>query len=132
MEARVQRATNQGITLKCPVLLLPQDLHPVVHFSFGQEGAPPDIPFASTTFQQNCPVPLLSPRRDIHIPRLWNISFWRSICNSYCSLILGFCQGNILAQDSQCSGELALVLLTKPKWSANFPEEVPIEGMCCQ
>lgn len=72
MEARVQRAPNQGIVSKCPVLFMPQDLHPVVHFGFGQGGASPDVPLASTTFQHNCPVPSLSLLADSHTPKLWN------------------------------------------------------------
>lgn len=72
MEARVQKASSQGIMLKCPMLFMAQDLHPVVPFSFGQGGAPPDVPLASATFQQNRPVPSLSPRTGIHTPRVWH------------------------------------------------------------
>lgn len=43
-----------------------------MHFSIGQGAVPPNVPLASHTFQQNCPVPSLSPRTGICTPRHWH------------------------------------------------------------
>lgn len=43
-----------------------------MHFSIGQGGAPPDVPFACNTSQQNCPVPSLLPRTGIRTHRHWH------------------------------------------------------------